>query len=215
MPAPQPRRDEPWAISTAARLYHAALRAYPRAFRRAWGEHLALAFRDGHRDAARAGRGQLRRYWLSVLRDLLGSAVAERWDALKGGTRMGKRDTTVGLLTILGAVAFCWLCLHTDETGILACSAMLLAGALGLANPRRAWLAALLIGLAAPAAQVLGHLLTWPVPTPHGPLPTPGDWRDVAGACVALVFSGFGAIGGAGVGWLLARANPRGTGLPG
>jgi len=110
----------------------------------------------------------------------------------------------VGLLTALGAAAFGWLCLHTDETGVLAMSALLLAGALGLARPRGAWRAAL-IGLAAPGMQLLAHFLGWRSPTPSGPLPNPRDWSDIVGPCLALLFSMAGAAAGALAGRTLSR----------
>jgi hypothetical protein len=108
-------------------------------------------------------------------------------------------------MSVLGAVAFGWLCLHTDETGILACSVMLLGGLLGLVRPRQAWLAALLLGLASPGTEVLAHLFRWPVPFPHGPIPGAQDWSDVAGASLALLFSTVGAAAGAACGWAISQ----------
>jgi hypothetical protein len=170
-------------------------------------------FRDASRDAARGGPGTLARFWLRASGDLLGNAVAERCNAWRRSWTMSRSGLVVGVLTLAGAAAFCWLCLHTDETGILACSAMILAGLLGLAHPRQAWLAALILGLGAPLAQVLGHLFAWPVPYPNGPVPSPNHWGDVAGACLALIFSTAGAAGGAIVGWLIRQAARRDGGL--
>jgi hypothetical protein len=103
----------------------------------------------------------------------------------------------VSALTALTALAFGWMCLHTDETGILAGSLMLASFLLACASPRRAWLAALL-GIAAPAAQAIAHLRGWTVPYPN-------DWPDVATASFACIFSIAAAIGGALCGWTLAR----------
>lgn len=194
----------------AARVYGALLVAYPVAFRRAWGRSLTEVFRDASRDAARRGPAALARFWLRALGDLFWSALAERWTARHGDAGMGQRNATLGTLTALGTLAFGWLCLHTDETGILAVSVAGLACALALIRPRRAWLAAL-PGLAAPGAQLLGHLLGWHVPGPNGPVPNPGDWSDVAGACLALLFSIGGAVAGACGGRALALLARRQT----
>ncbi len=194
-------------LRAAERAYRLLLVGYPAAFRRAWGDQLAATFRDGNRDAARRGAGALIRFWLHTVGDLGGSAAAERWTTPGGGAMMGRGGLIVGLLTAFGAAAFGWLCLHTDETGVLAMSALGLAGALGLARPRGAWLAAL-IGLAAPGAQILAHLCGWRVPTPNGPVPNPRDWSDVAGPCLALLFSTAGAVAGALGGRALSRLRP-------
>lgn len=157
---------------------------------------MAQLFGDGCRDAARDGFGGLVRFWTRAAGDLVRSATAEWWAAVKGGETMGWKGTIVGLLTLLGGAAFGWLCLHTDEAGVLAMSVMLLAFALGQARPRQAWLAAL-IGLGAPFGQALGHRFGWPVPYPNGPVPGPNDWADVAGIGIPLLFSAAGAAAGA------------------
>jgi hypothetical protein len=200
-------------VRGAGRLYRAALLAYPAEFRRRWARQMVETFRDGSREAARGGPGALARFWLRAGGDLIGNAVMERCSNWRRSGAMSRSALVVGVLTLAGAVAFCWLCLHTDETGILACSVMILGGLLGLARPRQAWLAALLLGLGAPAAQLLGHLFGWPVPYPNGPVPGPGNWHDVAGACVALIFSTVGAVGGALFGWLIRQATERDGGL--
>ncbi len=206
----------PRGLERAQRVYRVLLRAYPRAFRRAYGDQLAQVFRDWYRDAAGSGRlGPLTRFWWHTLRDLVGSALAERWAVVREEGTMRGFGRSVEALTVLGASAFGWLCLHTDETGVLACSVLLLGGAFGLARPRQAWRAALLLGLAAPAAQALAHLCAWPMPFPHGPLPDPHDWTDVVAACLALVFSSVGAAIGAALGWGFRRARDQGPPLAG
>jgi hypothetical protein len=183
-------------LRAAERVYRLLLASYPASFRRAWGDQLAEAFRDGSRDAARRDAGALVWFWLRAIGDLLGSAAAEHWTVGSGKRTIAWGSVVVGSITALGAGAFGWLCLHTDETGVLAMSVFLVAGALGLARPRQAWLAAL-IGLAAPGVQVLAHLGGWRVPTPNGPVPNPRDWSDVVGPCLALLFSTAGALIGA------------------
>jgi len=192
------------ALRVGARAYRLLLVGYPADFRRAWGDQLAATFRDSSRDAARRGAGALVRFWLRAVGDLIGNAAAERWATRGGGGSMGRGSLLVGGLTACGAAAFGWLCLHTDETGVLAMSALLLAGLLGLARPRGAWLAAL-VGLAAPGAQLLAHLFSWHMPAPNGPVPNPRDWSDVAAPCLALLFSTAGAIAGALCGRALSR----------
>ena len=110
---------------------------------------------------------------------------------------MTRQSMIYGAFVASGALVFGWLCLHTDETGILAGSLMLLAFALAFARPRHAWLAAGL-GLVAPLAQALAHLAGWRVPYPN-------DWPQVAGAAVAVVFSIVAALGGALCGWAFAQ----------
>jgi len=184
-------------LRVAGWLYRALLFGYPARFRRTWGRELAETFRDGSRDAARQGGAALARFWLRTVEDLVQSAVAERWVQHKGGLAMTRQSMTYGAFVAAGALVFGWLCLHTDETGILAGSLMLLAFVLAFARPRHAWLAAGL-GLVAPLAQALAHLAGWRVPYPN-------DWPQVAGAAVAVVFSIVAALGGALCGWAFAQ----------
>jgi hypothetical protein len=184
-------------LRAAERLYRTLLFAYPPTFRRAWGRQMVETFRDASRDAARAGKVALALFWLRAALDLAQSAAAERRLARERSRAMTGNGSVVSALTVLAAPAIGWMCLHTDETGILAGSLMLTSFLLAFASPRRAWLAALL-GLAAPAAQAIAHLRGWTVPYPN-------DWPEVATAFVACVFSIAAAIGGALCGWTLAR----------
>ncbi len=69
----------------AERLYRAALHAYPRAFRRAYGAALAQAFRDRSRDAyRRGGLGALLHVCGSELGDLATTAAKEHGDEIRG-----------------------------------------------------------------------------------------------------------------------------------
>ena len=69
---------------------------------------------------------------------------------------------------------------HTDETGILAGSILILGAALGFAAPRGAWRLATLVGLAVPVSQAIAHLAGMRVPYAN-------DWSDILTSFVALV----------------------------
>jgi hypothetical protein len=69
----------PWAIRLSIQFYRRLLFAYPGAFRREYGAHMAQVFGDCCREAAHAnGVVGLWRYWLTAFGDLIGSALAER-----------------------------------------------------------------------------------------------------------------------------------------
>ena len=67
------------AVSISERVYRLLLVAYPRRFRREYGEAMAQVFRDCCR-AAEHGQGLrgVLRLWLATLRDLAGTAFVER-----------------------------------------------------------------------------------------------------------------------------------------
>jgi hypothetical protein len=68
-----------WAIRLSIQLYRRLLVAYPNAFRREYGAHMAQVFGDCCREAAQVeGVVGLWRYWLMAFGDLIGSALAER-----------------------------------------------------------------------------------------------------------------------------------------
>ena len=105
-------------VDAAARAYDVLLRAYPAAFRAAYGREMTQLFRDQWRDRRRqCGRAVDARFWLSVLWDVGRSAPALRLDALRedrragahpgreGGTTRGMRGTRVvaGLAVVGGA----------------------------------------------------------------------------------------------------------------
>ncbi len=69
---------------------------------------------------------------------------------------------------------------HTDETGILVGSILILGAALGFTAPRGAWRLAILVGLAVPASQAIAHLVGLRVPYAN-------DWPDILTSFVALV----------------------------
>jgi hypothetical protein len=68
-----------WTIRLSIRIYRRLLVAYPDAFRREYGAHMAQVFGDCRRETAQAdGVVGLWRYWLTAFGDLIGSALAER-----------------------------------------------------------------------------------------------------------------------------------------
>jgi hypothetical protein len=74
---------------------------------------------------------------------------------------------------------------HTDETGILAGSILILGAAVGFLAPRGARRLALLVGLAVPASQAIAHQAGIHVPYAN-------DWSDILTSFVALVPSFIG-----------------------
>ena len=70
-----------------AEVWRWLLLAYPRSYRAAVGQHAAAALRDLHRDAARAGRGTVLRWWLATVPRVLWGGCAERWLELRHAVR--------------------------------------------------------------------------------------------------------------------------------
>lgn len=69
---------QPRAVALSARVYRACLRAYPPAFRRAYGRDMARVFRDACLDAYhRAGVWGVLLLWGPILRDLAARALPE------------------------------------------------------------------------------------------------------------------------------------------
>lgn len=59
-------------------VYRALLVAYPREFRREYGEHMVQGFRDLLRDERHRGFAALAAFWVRVVLDVISSAFAER-----------------------------------------------------------------------------------------------------------------------------------------
>jgi len=69
---------QPRAVALSARVYRACLRAYPPAFRRAYGRDMARVFRDACLDAYhRAGVWGVLLLWGPILRDLAANVAGE------------------------------------------------------------------------------------------------------------------------------------------
>jgi lipopolysaccharide export LptBFGC system permease protein LptF len=107
------------------------------------------------------------------------------------------------LWTIIGAVSLGlvagWVDIHNDEVQPAALLVLAFSFSFSAANPRRAWLIALIMGgcipLVAYVARVFGI-------QPVGPAPDPW-WSGIA---VPLILAFVAAYLGAGFGWLLGRA---------
>lgn len=79
-------RHEPRAVALSARVYRGCLRAYPAAFRRAYGRDMARVFQDACRDAYHAaGTWGVLLLWGPILRDLVANVTGEHLAALRGG----------------------------------------------------------------------------------------------------------------------------------
>jgi hypothetical protein len=112
------------------------------------------------------------------------------------------------LWTIIGAVAFGllagWIDIRNDEVQPAALLVLAFSFGFSAANPRKAWLIALIMGgcipLVAHVARAFGI-------QPVGPAPDPW-WTGIV---VPLALALIGASLGAGFGWLLGRgrAEPR------
>ena len=73
------------AVALSARVYRGCLRAYPAAFRRAYGRDMARVFQDACRDAYhRAGAWGVLLLWGPILRDLVANVTGEHIAALRG-----------------------------------------------------------------------------------------------------------------------------------
>jgi hypothetical protein len=91
-------------MSASERVYAVLLRAYPAAFRKAFGREMANSFRDLCREADGATVG----FWLFVLGDLLRSAPALQLEEVRVTTgnliTEGKMKTMAILALIVGAL---------------------------------------------------------------------------------------------------------------
>jgi hypothetical protein len=104
---------------------------------------------------------------------------------------MPKGPITLVVALVL-AVFTGYLNTHTDELMVLVPWIVVATTGLGLAQPRRPWLWALLIGAAVPSAQILFYLLGLRVPYPNNP-------TDMATSCVVFVPAFVGAYVGAAI----------------
>ena len=130
------------AVSASERLYRLLLVAYPRRFRREYGESMAQVFRDCCRAAERGQglRGVLW-LWLATLRDLARTAFVERiTEALHMSDRgwirwSGLAAMLAGVLWIAGLVGLDeqlpWVSHAGGHMILAACAVFLLFGVVG------------------------------------------------------------------------------------
>lgn len=130
MTSPQPAQD---SLGRSAGLYKMLLVAYPRDFRREYGEDMVQSFRD-LMIMSSDGRG----VWWRTTRDLLGSAARERGSALVGGPR-----PSFGRLAVIAAVVLAFLIFGAGPGVPLFLVPVLVLVALpiyGIGRFRKAWL---------------------------------------------------------------------------
>ena len=131
-------------MSAADRVYRLLLRAYPAAFRAAYGREMALVFRDRRR--APGARGI--RFWTEMVWDVARSAPPlrlEAWRArwgvaiqTKGGTMktMAILAVVIGALEALNALAETWAggVAGRNASALLGLALAVVAGAMLLAS---------------------------------------------------------------------------------
>lgn len=127
-------------MSAAERTYAMLLRAYPAAFRVAYGREMLLVFRDQRREGARGPA-----FWAATLWDIVRSAPPERADALRrhwgrdihlGGTKM---KIMASLAVLIGALEIVNTLLEATARGLAGRSSI------GLASIALAVVAAVLL----------------------------------------------------------------------
>jgi hypothetical protein len=93
-------------VSSAERVYHLLLRAYPSGFRAEYGQQMTLFFRDRRREA---GAKRLS-FWAAIVWDVARSATALRIEAARARwttnihTKGGKMKTMAILAILIGAI---------------------------------------------------------------------------------------------------------------
>ena len=137
-------------------LYRLLLRAYPPAFREAYGPLLEQAFRDilrAEQVARAAGGGSLVALWWWALGDLASSAFIERTSAMRNDW---KWLVSLALALAVGlGIGIVDTSPHWDDTGITAMAMLCASGVLGILHPRRPWVWALAIGVWIPILNIL------------------------------------------------------------
>lgn len=105
---------------------------------------------------------------------------------------MNPKSLVALVAAALSSVAAGYLNTHTDELLVVLPAVVLAAGALGLAQPRLAWLWAAMLGLSLPLSAALFLLLNLRTPYPN-------DWPNVATSLAALAPALVAAYLGAGI----------------
>jgi len=181
--------------TVADRIYRLLLIIYPRSFRRAYGPALVQVFHDCARDAHRErGLIGLLGWWGRTASDLAMTAGVQRAVEVRGGLARRWRGAILTLLALVLSVATGYLNTHTDEVLVVLPWVLLVTGVFGVAAPRGVWHGAMLIGLAAPASQIVAVML-------HLRVPYPNTLRDIGDSCVTLIPALIGVAAGAALRW--------------
>ena len=198
----------PRLLGVSERIYRLLLRAYPAAFRRAYGPAMVQLFRDCGRDAVRArGGAGLPALWRHTLGDLVRSGLRERLTPAadlappERSDPMDRQPRWLRLLpyplTVLFGLPLGYVNLHTDDTQFVALPLLAVCCLLGFLQPRHAWRWALLTGLWIPLSQL------WPL---VAPMKLPYTDNNIGGAIIgALLFGMAGAYLGVPARWMVRQ----------
>jgi hypothetical protein len=142
------------AVHASTTVYAALLIAYPRAFRREYGRQMTQVFRTSCLQSMR-GTGELGRFWLRALADLVSSATAERASVARRQNKRPVRYLYLAALLVSVVTGYVHLRVDADQLVFL----LLLVGAFlcGVAHPAGAWRWAVIAGLGIPIALAIGH----------------------------------------------------------
>lgn len=150
-----------WLDRALVGLYRLGLHAYPREFRRAYGEEMAQVFQT----ALHARLIPPRMLLMRAAADLVASAVQERLAAM----RLDIRALLVCIVAILLSGGAGYLHLRTDADATAALLVLTGGVLCGLLYPGKSLRWGLIVGIGVPLALVVGHSLARvPVP-PHDP----------------------------------------------
>lgn len=178
----------------ADRAYGVLLYAYPKDFRRRYGLEMRQVFRDRAKAAMR--ERNLCQWILRVLVDSGMTAVQERVAAVSFGFAV----------TLIASLLASWLTayvdVHNDEVQAAVLVILVSTFLLGLVNPCRGWVYAIVIGLSIPAAYlacpVLGIVQKYPPPS------------NILPTFVAMIPAFLGAYSGALAGYIGRAALRKG-----
>jgi hypothetical protein len=183
-----------FSIKFALEIYQLLLRAYPADFRRNYGPLMLQHFTDCYSLARqKPDYAAFSGFWLATLADLVHSALLERLDEM----RM-KRWRFWGLVVLLGLVtgAIDYTASEVQATLLVL---LPIAFCCGFAAERPAWRCAVLLGLAIPAAHLMGHAINIRPP-----------YHDhVIASLLALIPAFLATYSGAGLRWLAGKSLRR------
>ena len=163
-------------MSRSELTYGVLLLAYPREFRRRYGDEMVQVFGDSCRDAERRGGTLGMMLWVRTVSDLTSVAIVERICAVRSRWLF----VLIPLVLALGfAIAYVDSSPGWDDTGISAAAVLGVSGLSGSLYPARPWLWGLAVGAWIPVFGVI----------------TESNYPSL----LALVFSFAGAYAGAAV----------------